>query len=125
MQSEHFPRDVVLAFTTPEWFIPVMILDAIQVVDDQKSRGLEVEKGALIRRVRKMVPVLIPLVVNSVIRSGELAEAMEARAYGAVSRPTSLYRYSSTKRDKLVAAGSLILFIIAVYIYVPVPTPPG
>src|SRR5438093_13465222 len=70
-----------------------------------------------------MVPVLIPLVVNSVIRSGELAEAMESRAYGAVSKPTSLHSYSSTKRDKLVAAGSLILFIITVYIYVRFPTP--
>src|SRR2546427_9117550 len=98
--------------------------DAIQIVDAQQSRGLEVERGNLIRRVRKMVPVLIPLVVNSVIRSGELAEAMESRAYGAVSRPTSRYRYSSTKRDKLVAVGRLILYIITIYIYVRVPAPP-
>ena len=123
MKSAHLPRDVVFAFTTAVRFIPVLMLDAIQIVDAQKSRGLEVEKGNLIRRVRKMVPVLIPLVVNSVIRSGELAEAMESRAYGAVSRPTSLYRYSSTKRDKLVAVGSLILFVITVYIYVRLPAP--
>jgi len=115
MKTFHLPRDAVFAFVTAVRFIPVMMLDTLQIMDAQKSRGLELEKGNLLRRVRNMVPILIPLVVNSVIRSGELAEAMESRAYGAVPRPTSLYEYRSSVADKLVAASSVLFFGLAAY----------
>jgi energy-coupling factor transport system permease protein len=115
MKTFRLPRDVVFAFVTAVRFIPVMMLDTIQIMDAQKSRGLELEKGNLLKRVRNMIPILIPLVVNSVVRSGELAEAMESRAYGAVPRPTSLMEYKASLKDKVVAAAALILFVITAY----------
>ena len=118
MKMFRLPRDVVFAFVTAVRFIPVMMLDTLQIMDAQKSRGLELEKGNLVRRVRNMVPILIPLVVNSVIRSGELAEAMESRAYGSTPKPTSLYGMRMTWYDRAVAIGSLLLlFVVALYIY--------
>jgi energy-coupling factor transport system permease protein len=123
MKWFHFPRDIVFAFVTAVRFIPVLMLDALQIMDAQKSRGLEMQKGNVIRRTRNMVPVLVPLVVNSVIRSGELAEAMESRAYGAVSRPTSLFVARTSARDRLVALASLLLFAVALYIYFRLPPP--
>ncbi|MEM1994722.1 MAG: energy-coupling factor transporter transmembrane component T [Nitrososphaerales archaeon] len=104
------PQDVVFAFVTAVRFVPVLMLDAIQIMDAQKSRGLELEKGNFINRIRKLAPILIPLVVTAVIRSSELAEAMEARAYGAVKKPTSLYTLTLKKRDKLVGIASIMLF---------------
>ena len=115
MKMFRLPRDVVFAFVTAVRFIPVMMLDTLQIMDAQKSRGLELEKGNLLRRVRNMIPILIPLVVNSVIRSGELAEAMESRAYGAVPNPTSLVEYRSRTADRLVALAALLLFVVAAY----------
>jgi energy-coupling factor transport system permease protein len=115
MKAFHLPRDVVFAFVTAVRFIPVMMLDTLQIMDAQKSRGLELQKGNVIRRVRNMVPVLIPLVVNSVIRSGELAEAMESRAYGAVPKPSSLYEYRSNTTDRAIALVSVALFALAAY----------
>ncbi|MEM3734279.1 MAG: energy-coupling factor transporter transmembrane component T [Nitrososphaerales archaeon] len=104
------PQDVIFAFVTAVRFVPVLMLDAIQIMDAQKSRGLELEKGNFINRIRKLAPILIPLVVTAVIRSSELAEAMEARAYGAVKKPTSLYTLTLKKRDKLVGIASIMLF---------------
>ena len=116
------PRDVVFAFVTAVRFIPVVMLDAFQIMDAQKSRGLEFEKGNILRRVRNLVPILIPLVVNSVIRSGELAEAMESRAYGSTPKPTSLYEMRLRWYDDAVGLGSLIvLFAVALYMYHFVP----
>ena len=125
MKSFRLPRDLVFAFVTAVRFIPVMMLDTMQIMDAQKSRGLELEKGNVLTRVRNMVPVLIPLVVNSVIRSGELAEAMESRAYGAVPRPTSLLEYRARLADKLVAVASVVLFAASAYaIYFLLPLSP-
>ena len=115
MKTFRLPRDVVFAFVTAVRFIPVMILDTIQIMDAQKSRGLELEKGNILRRVRNMIPILIPLVVNSVVRSGELAEAMESRAYGAVPRPTSLVEYRSRAVDKVVGVAAVLLFVLTAY----------
>jgi energy-coupling factor transport system permease protein len=111
------PRDMVFAFVTAVRFIPVVMLDTFQIMDAQKSRGLEMEKGNLLRRVRNMVPILIPLVVNSVIRSGELAEAMESRGYGSSPHPTSLYGMRLKWYDWAVFVVSAALFSAALYIY--------
>jgi energy-coupling factor transport system permease protein len=115
MKTFRLPRDVIFAFVTAVRFIPVMFLDTIQIMDAQKSRGLELEKGNVFRRVRNMIPILIPLVVNSVVRSGELAEAMESRAYGAVPRPTSLVEYRASATDKVVAVAAVVVFALTAY----------
>jgi energy-coupling factor transport system permease protein len=112
------PRDIVFAFVTAVRFIPVVMLDAFQIMDAQKSRGLEFEKGNVVRRVRNMVPIMIPLVVNSVIRSGELAEAMESRAYGSTPKPTSLFAMELKWYDAAAAVLSVALAAaVALYIY--------
>ena len=115
MKTFRLPRDVVFAFVTAVRFIPVMLLDTMQIMDAQKSRGLELDKGNVFRRVRNMIPILIPLVVNSVVRSGELAEAMESRAYGAVPKPTSLVEYRSTAVDRVVALATVVVFVLVAY----------
>jgi len=115
MKTFRLPRDVIFAFVTAVRFIPVMFLDTIQIMDAQKSRGLELEKGNLLRRVRNMIPILIPLVVNSVVRSGELAEAMESRAYGSVPRPTSLVEYRASVTDRVVAVAAVVMFALVAY----------
>lgn len=113
-----FPRDIVFAFVTAVRFIPVVMLDATQIMDAQKSRGLEFERGSLLKRAKNLVPILIPLVVNSVIRSGELAEAMESRAYGSTPKPTSLHAMRVTWYDAAACAVSLALATTAtLYIY--------
>lgn len=123
MKWVRVPRDVVFAFVTAVRFIPVVMLDAFQIMDAQKSRGLEFEKGNILNRVRNLVPILIPLVVNSVIRSGELAEAMESRAYGSTPRPTSLYGMRLRWYDVATAVISLFLVgLVVLYIYHVLPS---
>ena len=124
MKWMRVPRDIVFAFVTAVRFIPVVMLDAFQIMDAQKSRGLEFEKGNIVKRVRNMVPILIPLVVNSVIRSGELAEAMESRAYGSTPKPTSLYGMRLRWYDAATALASLLLLsAVTLYIYHVFPFP--
>jgi len=53
-----------------------MAVDAQTVVDAQRSRGLELDKGNLLKRVRNYIPILIPLLLIAIRRSLELAEAL-------------------------------------------------
>ncbi|MBM3897503.1 MAG: energy-coupling factor transporter transmembrane protein EcfT [Thaumarchaeota archaeon] len=117
MRWFRLPRDLIFAYVTAVRFVPVLMLDAMQIMDAQKSRGLEVEKGNILKRIKNFSPVLIPLVVNAVVRSGELAEAMEVRAYGAVKKPTMLYDFIMKKSDNATALLSIILMIPTLYYF--------
>lgn len=107
------PRDFVFAFVTAVRFVPVLLMDFRQIVDAQMSRGLELNKGNFLRRVKNFGPVLVPMVVNAVVRSNELAEAMESRGYGAVRKPTRMYVRKFTKLE-YEALGFIIVTCIGI-----------
>ena len=46
-----------------------------------KARGVDFNEGNLVKRVEKILPILIPLIVSAMKRSEDLALAMDARCY--------------------------------------------
>jgi energy-coupling factor transport system permease protein len=93
-------------------------------MDAQKARGLELEKGNFMKRIRNYVPVLIPLIVSAIRRSLELAEAMESRAWGATKKRTNLYVLKLHRGDFALLAISVGVLALAIYtrLFVHVPT---
>lgn len=112
MRSLHLPYDLIFAFVTAVRFVPVILLDAVQIIDSQRSRGLEIEKGNIFKRIRNYIPILIPLIVQSIIRSEELAEAMESRAYGFSKKRTSYYILHFKRKDIIVLCLNLTLVVL-------------
>ena len=115
------PYEFNFAFITAIRFVPVLADEAQSIIDAQRSRGLELEKGNFLARIRKYIPILLPLIINSIRRSLELAEAMESRAFGAVRRRTNLYTLKMNSRDYVVLAVSILALASALYIrfYMP------
>ena len=74
--------------------------------------------------MRNYVPILIPLIVNAIRRSLELAEAMESRAWGASEKRTNLYVLKLKRADYVLVLVSVLMLILAVYVwlYIPIPT---
>lgn len=62
-------------------FIPTLIEETQKITNAQKARGADLENGKLIDKVKALIPILVPLLVSSVRRAYELAEAMECRCY--------------------------------------------
>lgn len=62
-------------------FIPTLIEETQKIMNAQKARGADLENGKLIDRIKALIPILIPLLISSVRRAYELAEAMECRCY--------------------------------------------
>ena len=124
LEQSHVPYEFSFAFTTAVRFVPVLAEEAQTIMDAQKARGLELEKGNFLKRIRNYVPVLIPLIVSSIRRSLELAEAMESRAWGACKNRTNLYALKLRKNDFILLGIIVLLLAVTVYsfIYVPIPT---
>jgi energy-coupling factor transport system permease protein len=124
LEQTRVPYEFAFAFTTAVRFVPVLAEEAQTIMDAQKARGLELEKGGFLKRIRNYVPVLIPLIVSAIRRSLELAEAMESRAWGATKKRTNLYALKLHRGDFVLLAITIGILAVAIYVwlYVPVPT---
>ena len=62
-------------------FIPTLIEETDKIMSAQKARGADFETGNIFKRVRALVPMLVPLFISAFRRADELATAMECRCY--------------------------------------------
>ena len=89
------------------------VMDSI--IDAQRSRGMEFEKGNIFVRSRKYVAVLGPAVVSALRTADTLALALESRAYGARRRRTYLRELRMHRGDYVALATSVGLFVIPAF----------
>ncbi len=123
LEQSRVPYEFAFAFTTAVRFVPVLAEEAQTIMDAQKARGLELEKGGLLKRIRNYIPILIPLIVSAIRRSLELAEAMESRAWGATKKRTNLYSLKLHKGDYALIAITALVLAATIYIRLFVPIP--
>ena len=62
-------------------FIPTLIEEIDKIMNAQKARGADLDTGSLVKRAKALIPIFIPLFVNSFRRAYELAFAMTCRCY--------------------------------------------
>ena len=82
-------------------FIPTLLEETDRIVKAQKARGSDFESGNVFRRVKALIPVLIPLLISSFRRADELADAMDARCYSGSKNRTKYKKMTLTWRDLL------------------------
>jgi energy-coupling factor transport system permease protein len=124
LEQTHIPYEFCFAFTTAVRFVPVLAEEAQTIMDAQKARGLELERGNFLKRIRNYIPILIPLIVSAIRRSLELAEAMESRAWGATKKRTNLYVLKMHRGDLVLLAITVGILATAIYVrlYVMIPS---
>ncbi len=124
LEQTRVPYELVFAFTTAVRFVPVLAEEAQMIMDAQKARGLEFERGNFLKRIRNYVPILIPLIVSAIRRSLELAEAMESRAWGATKNRTNLYVLKMHKGDFALLAITIGVITTAIYtrLFIAIPS---
>lgn len=95
-------------------FIPTLIEETNKIISAQKSRCADFESGNIIRRLKALIPVLIPLFVSAIRRAEELADAMECRCYHGGEGRTKLKVMKSCARDYvfLAVVSAIIVLII-------------
>ncbi len=90
-------------------FIPTLIEEAEKIMNAQKARGADLESGGLIERVKALIPILIPLLISSVRRAYELAEAMECRCYNGGEGKTRMKQMKLKTLDLYLSAVAVIM----------------
>ena len=95
-------------------FIPTLIEETQKIMNAQKARGADLENGKLIDKIKALIPILIPLLVSSVRRAYELAEAMECRCYngGEGRQRMKQLKYSLTDTFAFLITAVICAFVI-------------
>lgn len=95
-------------------FIPTLLDETDKIIKAQTSRGADFEHGNPIKRVKAMLPILIPLFISAFRRADELAVAMECRCYNSECERTSYRRFAFGKYDlcALICAVAMCAILI-------------
>lgn len=109
-------HELAMMMTIALRFIPTLLEETDKIIMAQKSRGADFESGNLIRRAKALVPVLVPLFINSFRRADELATAMECRCYRGGEGRTKLKELTIGYMDILsLLVAVLVMVIIIVF----------
>ncbi len=105
-------HEVALVLTIALRFVPLLGEELERLMKAQAARGADFgrRRGGLLRRVRGVLPLLVPLFLAALRRAEELAVALEARGYVGGKGRTHLVRLRMRPAD--VAA--LVLAVVVV-----------
>ena len=115
-----FPvHELALIMSIALRFIPILTDETQRIMNAQKARGADFESGGLIKRIKAVLPILIPLLISAFRRADELGDAMDARCYSGSKVRTKYKKLTLTWRDVLAFLFGAILLtaIILLRIY--------
>ena len=107
-------HELAMMMTIALRFIPTLIEETDKIMSAQKARGADFETGGLMKRVKAMIPILIPLFVSAFRRAYELATAMECRCYQGGEGRTRMKQLHLAGRDYLSLAVSLAVLALLI-----------
>jgi energy-coupling factor transport system permease protein len=94
-------------------FLPTFARDFSITMDAQRARGYEMEKlkGGIASRIRRLAPLIIPVVMQSTVTGEEVIDAMDLRAFGTNQRTWVKDDLRYAARDYLILGIGIAAFI--------------
>jgi energy-coupling factor transport system permease protein len=109
LKKMHVSYKIAFIITTAIRFIPTMEKKAQQIIEAQRARGAKFQDSHFINRIKAYVPVMIPMIVESLRMSENLAMAMLNRGFGATPHWTVLQEIKAGPMDIVLSIFFLIL----------------
>jgi len=107
------PYRFAFAVSTALRLAPMVIATTTTISQAQRSRGLDLDSGGFVQRVRKFVPLLVPVFVSTIRSTNTFSMALESKGFGASAERTSYLRLAMQRGDVLVLVGFAALLVAA------------
>ncbi len=93
-------------------FLPTFARDLTVTMDAQRARGYEMDKlkGGVVARIKRLAPLVIPVVMQSTVTGEEVIDAMDLRAFGTKPR-TWLKELHYAPRDYFMIGLGVAIFL--------------
>ncbi len=114
------PYQAAFAFSLAIRMVPTIIGTALTVTEAQRSRGLDLESGGPLARLRRHVPLLVPIFLHTLRNTDQLAKALESRGFGARRERSSYLEIGFHARDALaLTVGAMVIAMFIVIRFAP------
>lgn len=110
----HVPYKYAFTFSSTVRFIPVFMNDMAGIMEAQTARGVEFDSGNIVKKVRLMVPLCVPLLVSSVRKTNSAAIAAEVRGFNIRTVQSGYEQYPFVASDYAALAGCAVVLIAAI-----------
>jgi energy-coupling factor transport system permease protein len=102
------PYKSVLVTSLSTRFVPCLVEDIGRISDGYRSRGVQLDAGGWFKRVKNRAKITTALLANSLDRSVQVAEAMEARAFGSGQNRVFYKEINISKIDAMTLGVGLL-----------------
>ncbi len=109
------PYRVGFSLSTAFRMIPMIIASARAVAQAQQSRGLDLDTGSIPARIKKYLPLLVPVFLSLIRSTNTFVMALESRGFCSQKRRTYYLQIGFKKNDILCIIGLVLLFAAATY----------
>jgi energy-coupling factor transport system permease protein len=92
--------------------VPIFFDAAVSVVQAQRCRGLEFARGGPVARLRRFVPVIVPVLLGALRRADRMAMALELRGFNS-GHPRTTYLRARAGWADAVAGASVAATMVA------------
>jgi energy-coupling factor transport system permease protein len=103
------PYPVAFAFALALRWVPEVYQTALRVKEAQEVRGLTLQEGGPFTRLRRHLPLLVPIFLLTLRRTQTLAWNLEAKGFQAQPHRTYLLELNPGLRDWLMLALAMVL----------------
>jgi energy-coupling factor transport system permease protein len=110
------PYPMAFALSTALRLVPTFVGAGVTIIQAQRSRGLDLDKGNIFRRVGQFIPQAVPLLIYALRYTNFLAMALECRGFNPGSPRTWYRELKLGPKDYGVLAGGLFLTGLAVFV---------
>ena len=107
------PYRFAFAVSTALRLVPTVAATGSTIGQAQRSRGLDLDSGSIIERVRKHIPLLVPVFISTIRSTNVFSMALESKGFGASPERTYFLRLAMSRRDVLVLLVFAVLLIVA------------
>jgi len=114
--SMKIPYEFAFSFSLAFRFVPTIAMEAQNIIDAQQSRGYEMQKKGIISQIRNLFPLLVPLIISSIKRAFNVAEALESRAFGSKKERSFYFTIKYSLKDWLFTILLISLLILLIFI---------
>lgn len=112
------PYNGAFAFSTALRLVPTFVGAGGTIVQAQKSRGLDVESGSLLERMRKYLPLVVPIFASAIRSTNHLSMALESKGFGARRQRTYYLQLALGGADWLLILTGILLFVASIVVRV-------
>jgi energy-coupling factor transport system permease protein len=109
------PYRVGFAISTSLRLVPTIASSAVIISQAQRSRGLDLDSGNLIQKIKKFLPLLVPVFISTIRSTNIFGMALESKGFGAREKRTYYLVFNMRTVDYVILAFAILFVLASIY----------